>query len=61
MESYTVLAGAYSNRGKMVDFAMKKVDNAEKLQTVEIELYDMDIEEPETFTISVVDSATLAL
>lgn len=45
----------------MVDFAMKKVDNAEKLQTVEIELYDMDIEEPETFTISVVDSATLAL
>lgn len=61
VESYTVLAGAYSNRGKMVDFAMKKVDNAEKLQTVEIELYDMDIEEPETFTISVVDSATLAL
>lgn len=61
VESYTVLAGAYSGRGKMVDFTMKKVDNAEKMQTVEIELYDMDIEEPETFTISVVDSATLAL
>lgn len=58
-ESYTVLAGAYNNRGKMIDLVAHKTENAATLQTVDLELDALD--DAETFTVSVVDSATLAL
>ena len=43
----------------MIDLATQKTENAAKLQTVDLELDALD--EAETFTVSVVDSATLAL
>ena len=59
VECYQVLIGAYDNRGKMVDFQIKTVENPSSVQTVTVELDD--IESAENCTLSIVDAATLAL
>ena len=59
VECYQVLIGAYDSRGKMVDFLIKTIENPEAVQTVTVELDD--IETAESCTISIVDAATLSL
>ena len=59
VECYQVLIGAYDNRGKMVDFQIKTVENPSSVQTVTVELDD--IESAESCTLSIVDAATIAL
>lgn len=59
VECYQVLIGAYDNRGKMVDFQIKTVENPSSVQTVTVELDD--IETAESCTLSIVDATTLAL
>ncbi|MGN1122171.1 MAG: hypothetical protein ACI4RV_07370, partial [Eubacteriales bacterium] len=57
--SYTVLAGAYDERGKMIGFRAVTVTDPERLQTIELSLDG--IEKAVSAKVSVVDSASFAL
>ncbi len=59
VSSYSVLAGAYDARGKMVGFTMKKVDTATVPTDIDLSL--ANVGSAVSYIVSVIDSATFEL